>query len=420
MAEKKVREVRPGFFLNGEVHHWYNIILGYNDDLVAHLIEQFKLTRNDLVLDPFCGAGTTLVECMRSEIPSIGVDANPSSCFAARVKTDWELDTRKIEAALDDLSVSYRRLLAHQQYKSDLTYCYITDSGMVERGWISEVRLIKAIALKKAIAKLNIGLRYQNFFKLALISEVVQKISNVKFGPELYCGPHRENRNLFKGFATRVQKMCADLEKVAELTPAMATVIQDDSRSLNRLPRTLKKREVSAIICSPPYPAEHDYTRNTRLELAFLEDVTGLESLRKIKKRMMRSHTKGIYKKDDDGAFVKQIISVQDVVRTLEPLVKEKTHGFAKLYPKVVGEYFGGMARHFASVAPYLKKGAQCAYVVGDQSSYLRHHIPTAEILATIATELEFEKVEIAHWRKRWSTTTSLEISENILILQKV
>jgi hypothetical protein len=66
-----------------------------------------------------------------------------------------------------------------------------------------------------------------------------------------------------------------------------------------------------------------------------------------------------------------------------------------------------------------LKRDAMCAYVVGDQSSYLRVHIPTAEVLAELACRSGFTVVDIQHWRTRWSSATSKEVDENVLILRK-
>jgi hypothetical protein len=76
------------------------------------------------------------------------------------------------------------------------------------------------------------------------------------------------------------------------------------------------------------------------------------------------------------------------------------------------------MKRHFESIKPHLASGAYCAYVVGDQSSYLRVPIPTSAILSEVAQSVGFETVEIKHWRARWSTKTAREVHENILILK--
>jgi len=60
-----------------------------------------------------------------------------------------------------------------------------------------------------------------------------------------------------------------------------------------------------------------------------------------------------------------------------------------------------------------------CAYVLGDQSSYLGVHIPTAEIIRDLAYEVGFGGASIEHWRSRWSTATSKKMEEHILVLSK-
>jgi hypothetical protein len=407
--------------LNGEVHEWYRIILGYPDRLVTELLTKFSAEPGELVLDPFCGAGTTLVECMKMGLDSIGIDANPSSCFAARVKTNWHLNPDRLLELGDEIQSKVRRYVnLDDKYTSDTTYKYLESSGMLSRKWISRKPLRKALALKHCIAGLRTTPAYRGALMLALIAEVIHGASNVKFGPELYCGSVKRDAKVFAGFKSRIEAMAEDLRVVSELDFGNATVVQGDSRRHQTFRSVCKRNSISSIICSPPYPTEHDYTRNSRLELAFLEHVIDLHTLRLIKRTMIRSHTKGIYVGDNDGKVVKNNSALNDLVSTLEPKVKTRTYGFARLYPKVVLEYFGGMKRHFQSVMPFLKDGAHCAYVVGDQSSYLQVHIPTATILSEIAEQVGFETVEIKHWRNRWSTKTSREVHENILILKKV
>jgi len=175
----------------------------------------------------------------------------------------------------------------------------------------------------------------------------------------------------------------------------------------------------SAVICSPPYPAEHDYTRNARLELAFLEAVRDRDTLREIKKGMIRSHTKGIYKHDRDDKYVVSNKTIKALAAELEEAIVGKKYGFARLYPKVVQEYFGGMKRHLLSVLKLLSPGGLCAYVVGDQGSYLGVHVPTAKILAQLAEEAGFEITDIKKWRTRWASTSARGIDENIVLFKK-
>ena len=51
------------------------------------LLTALPMQRGTAVLDPFCGSGTTLVECQRRGIPAIGIDLNPIACLISRVKT---------------------------------------------------------------------------------------------------------------------------------------------------------------------------------------------------------------------------------------------------------------------------------------------------------------------------------------------
>jgi hypothetical protein len=406
---------------NGEVHGWYRCVHGFADHLVGMLLDKFGIHPGEKVFDPFCGTGTTLVECIKRGIYSVGIDANPASCFVSKVKTTaWNMKRDRLLELLDKTIAACSRFPPKAfRHRADTTYRYLEEAGMLKRGWISEKPLVKAIALKGCIKKLPTTAAYKNTLMLALVSEVIRGASNVRFGPELYCGPRKNDWDVNSGFADRVRTMAQDIETLGRVTPRLARVIEGDARECNRIAKGRDYNSFSATITSPPYPAEHDYTRNTRLELAFLEMVTDRSTLRAIKKIMLRSHTKGIYKEDNDKAQVQSNKSIDSIVKSLETKIRDKNHGFARLYPTVIQEYFGGMIRHFRALNALLRPGAKCAYVVGDQSAYLQVHIPTAEILAELVEQVGYTKIEIVRWRSRWSTSTSKQIHENILLFQK-
>jgi len=58
---------------------------------VRTYVERFGLDSKQNVLDPFCGTGTTIVECKKLGIPSCGIESNPMAVFASRTKVDWKL-----------------------------------------------------------------------------------------------------------------------------------------------------------------------------------------------------------------------------------------------------------------------------------------------------------------------------------------
>ena len=95
-----------------------------------------------------------------------------------------------------------------------------------------------------------------------------------------------------------------------------------------------------------------------------------------------------------------------------------KTSGFERMYHRAARLYFGGMARHFASLRRALKPGAQLAYVVGDQASYLRVMIRTADLLADIAERQGYEVVGKDLFRTRAATATRSELREEVLVLR--
>ncbi len=56
-------------------------------ELPRALLDSLPIAPGTAVLDLFCGSGTTLVECQRRGLPSVGIDINPIACLIARVKT---------------------------------------------------------------------------------------------------------------------------------------------------------------------------------------------------------------------------------------------------------------------------------------------------------------------------------------------
>jgi SAM-dependent methyltransferase len=414
------RPAAPQRFSNGEIHDWYRFIWGYSDHLVSGLLKDFSLRAGSCVLDPFCGTGTTLVECRKQGINSVGIDASPASLFVSSVKTRWNLRPTLLLQWLEEVVNRVTTLPGDlESYQDDPTYAYIVSSGMLAREWIDPSPLRLALAIKNSILLIDAPRPYRDAMMLALLDTVVQEASNVRFGPELYV--YRSNRtvDLIDEFASRVTAMAFDLELAKDYPTTKVEVDQGDARHLRPALSRLKQRRFDAVICSPPYPAEHDYTRNTRLELAFLEATTDALDVRAIKRRMIRSNTKSVYADDKDWTLVWAHPKIAAVAREVEEAVSARQHGFARLYSTVIVSYFGGMYRHLRSVRPWVVPGGKLAYVVSDQAGYANTPIPTSDILGELAEWAGLQVVEVRHWRTRRSSGTSRLIDEEILILQR-
>lgn len=85
-------------------HDWYRFVLSYPAHLVRDYLTRFGIDSNQTVLDRFCGTGTTLVECKKQGIPSIGIESNPMASFASHVKVDWTVDPRGLLAHAEEVA----------------------------------------------------------------------------------------------------------------------------------------------------------------------------------------------------------------------------------------------------------------------------------------------------------------------------
>jgi DNA modification methylase len=211
--------------------------------------------------------------------------------------------------------------------------------------------------------------------------------------------------------------MAADLGQLQNSCLTDATVYQADAREVAR---TLPPESVDAVITSPPYPNEKDYTRTTRLESVLLGFIQSKQDLRALKQQLVRSNTRSVYKADTDDFLVNDHSEIQRIAAAIEHrrIELNKDSGFERLYARVTKLYFGGMKRHLAELRPVLRPGAQLAYVVGDQASYLRVMIRTGQILADIAVSLGYEVTGIDLFRTRLATATREQLREEVVLLR--
>ena len=381
-------------------------------------MNRLGVSDDQMVFDPFCGTGTTLVESMKRGMSSVGVDASPFSCFVTRVKTGRKVRPDKLLSVLVDVAVEYDRA-SRTDYSDTKAYKYLNESGMLSRGWISPTPLRDALALKAAIYKAAPSAAYRDVLLLALVANLSTGIGNMKYGPEIYCGPKKRTVNVWSVFESNAGRMIRDLWAVQERKLGPTSVFLGDARNCSAILRQNGIKKVHVAISSPPYPAEHDYTRNTRLELAFLDFVRTKDNVQAIKRSMIRSHTKGIYKTDGDAKLVRDYESIKNLASKVERKCRHKKYGFARLYPTVIREYFGGMMRHLNSMGSVIDRGGRYAMIVGDQASYLGVHVPTADILGEIAEDCGFDVEESFVWRTRWATAKSKKVKEHALVLRR-
>ena len=87
------------------VHEWYRFVLSFPPHLVRDYLARLEVEPTETVLDPFCGTGTTLVECKKArDRGAIGIESNPMAHFASSVKVDWSVDPNALIAFSDEVA----------------------------------------------------------------------------------------------------------------------------------------------------------------------------------------------------------------------------------------------------------------------------------------------------------------------------
>ncbi|MDA0866053.1 MAG: DNA methyltransferase, partial [Cyanobacteria bacterium] len=282
---------------------------------------------------------------------------------------------------------------------------------------ISPQPLHQCLVLKQAIAAEPDGPE-RHGLNLALATVTVQDASNLKFGPEVGIRRRkRETVDVLTTWQAKVEQMRADLDLAQDLTTVSTQCHRGDARQVSTW---LAPQSIDAVITSPPYPNEKDYTRTTRLESVLLGFLNNKQDLRHFKQSLIRSNTRNVYKVDDDDRVLATDSPITQLAQTIEAkrIALNKTSGFERLYHRVTSLYFGGMKRHLAQLRPALKPGAQLAYVVGDQASFFQVMIRTGALLAEVATEVGYEVDGIDLFRTRIATATGEQLREEVVVLK--
>lgn len=251
------------------VHGFHSYPARMHPETARCLVEGLS-RENDLVLDPFCGSGTVLIESRLCSRRAFGVDANPLAVALARLKTEG------IDAAQHDLFLGAVEAIAEQ-------------------------------AEARRCAKAGPSRRYSQYYRDAFDPHVLLELDGLMLGIEQACPPSLKlvmklvissmlnkvsrrrsdtsraevQRRIAGGFVVRffvkkARELLSRLDDFERQLPARAPsckVVLGDARAL-----PLEASTVACIVTSPPYPGIYDYVEHHRLRLDWLKlDTRHLE-----------------------------------------------------------------------------------------------------------------------------------------------
>ena len=230
---------------------------------------------SELVVDPYCGSGTTLVESVLLGRRAIGVDLNQLAVLIARVKTTpiSKLALSKLVQTLSNelalSAVDSELPLFRDSFKETNSELYQDPRFDCEwyRKWFQPHVLRELIAIDSAIQKLD-QQAISDFARVAF-SDILRRSSNAHSGyPNVMFDKNAPKKGapipLFLKTLKRNLEMVASLSSASTSWPD-AKVIHGNAASL-----PMDDDTVDAIITHPPYVGSIPYAEYGVLSLRWL------------------------------------------------------------------------------------------------------------------------------------------------------
>lgn len=369
--------VTPKLLAEKPIHRWYVFPHSFTSELVYGLIEEWGLGMNDRILDPFTGAGTTVLAAKEKGVPATGYDLSPLAVLASRVKiADYDLG--RLKRLWERLQT---QLHPARWSGSPRTY-----PGLVYKALPGE--LLEAFdSIEQAIEDLEASSVERDFFKLALLATIPEYSRAVATGGWLkWVDRQKSSATLPSSLTRRVELMLEDLSRVQPSREPLWHVEQADARALPDGPA-----EYTAVITSPPYPNRHDYTRVFGVELMF--GFLDWEQTRWLRYQSFHSHPEASPVRPDADGYTQPDTLARAIAQVRrhekDPRVIEMLEG-----------YFLDLYLVLREVQRVSKPGARIAFVVGNVQ-YRGVPVPVDELTAEVGEQvgLPCEKLVVARYR---------------------
>lgn len=333
-------------------------------------IKQFT-EKNDIVLDCFCGSGTTLVEAKLLDRNSYGMDLNPLSTLIANVKAN-PLKKEQLNNSKDVLLKNIKKDKSKNK-DNKFPYCVNIDH------WFKDFVKKDLIIIYKNIEKIK-DKGVKNFFK-AVFSSFLRDVSNA------------DPKHIFPGYSKRLRELDRRGLREINVIPMfekklnnriewsdkmkfrsnghIAKAIIGDARSMkDKIPE-----KVDLIVTNPPYISSIRYLETLKLEMYWLEEIMSQDDYLKLDKQIIG--TERFYKEELENL---KTIGITKVDKIIKKLASEDNKKMAM----VVQKYFYDMQQVFNGMNEILNTKGRVVMKISD--SFIRGiNVPTTDILVEIA-----------------------------------
>ena len=393
------------------IHRWAPYVQGFSALFVQNILDQYrKVYHNPVILDPFAGCGTVMVQAKLNGFKSIGIELNPLLCFIADTKLNsWDVSTNY-------LLKTYKEI---PKDKKQPAPSFLKSTSQFRRTVLRNLEILNG-GIASMPAHTEKQRKVKKLLKLAF-SAILVDCSNLKRSP---CLGYVRNKVVHEStpfvlFNQKVQEIADDLRLIQW---QYKDFISTESKVICSNAMTFKHRnKFDLAITSPPYMNGLDYVMNYKIEMGWLEFVHNQRNLKKIKDDMVvcDNVSKGLIRKFYESSSTYTNHWIEEIkTNIIKNIVKRGAYRRQDM-PYIVHKYFDDLYKVMKNVTSSLKSGGRFILVVGD-SLIADVYVPTDLLLAKIGLDLglEIEKIEKARQR-RSGQIRSYKLRESIITLLK-
>jgi hypothetical protein len=370
--------VTPKPLHNKPIHRWYILPHSFSSELVHALIDEWRLGKKDRILDPFVGAGTTLLAAKERGIPATGYDLSPLAVLAAQAKIAT-YDVPSLEKAWTSLRNAMDAAPWDRARRDYPELVRAALPGKLLGGF-------EAIAL--GIERLpNVSSVERDFFSLALLRTIPQYSRAIATGGWLkWRRGGKKATSLRSDVEAHVREMINDLKETKLRNGSGWNARLGDARQLPD-----RGGRYSAVITSPPYPNRHDYTRVFGVELMF--GFLNWEQTRQLRYQNFHSHPEARPTRREHNGYV----SPQRLSKAIASIQKARCD---PRIPRLLDGYFLDMFLCLREAKRVCQPGSPIAFVVGN-AQYNGVPIPVDGLTAELGEQagLGCETIVVARLR---------------------
>ncbi len=360
----------------------------FNPQIARAILNMFGVSSGERVIDPFCGSGTSLLECAHLGIKAVGTDINPLAVFIANAKLaairiPADVHLQALDAALGRRKTIRLPKMAEEDARRD----YL-------RSWFDADVLDAIERLRIAIER---GDTESTAPLLAIASNLLRDYSlqdpnDLRIRRRKDPVPEKPFHQAFEEAAIQFFSKLKDAQGILSRAPTGSQALLLDSRMLKSGLSGIGGARFDCAITSPPYATALPYIDTQRLSLVWLDLIPPSEILpleaRLVGSREVRGESKrallGQLLANDAGLPAAQA----DYCRELQAALTQHDGFRRQAVPLLLYRYFVGMAQVFRALRPLMKENAPFALIVGRNHTVLsgkRFDIDTPAHLAAIA-----------------------------------